>query len=480
MLFGWKKRDGLRRFRTSYLEVARKNGKTTVAAAIGLYLFFADNEAGAHVYTAATKYDQARISHGEATRMVKGSSDLKRHISVFKNNLSIEATGSKFEPLGSDSTKQDGLNVHGAILDELHAWPDRDLFDVLVTATASRRQPLIFVITTAGYDRHTICWEQHEYTEKVLSGHIKDNSHFGIIYALDKEDNWEDEEVWTKANPNLGISVKIDDLRDKATKAKEIPAQLNSFRRLHLNTWTESITKWISNDQWDACNWSFDAEELTSKVCYAGLDLSSTHDLTAFVLVFPPKDEDDKYKILCRFWIPADNIHVRVRRDRVPYDVWVNEGYINATPGNIIDYGYILRQINEDADKYDLKEICFDRWGSTKIIQDLDNMGYTRDGTEYERHLIDFGQGYASMSPAVKETEKLILNKELAHNNNPVLRWMIGNVVIKQDPAGNMKLDKSKSVERIDGVTALVMAISRAVVKKDNSSPYDGRGILVL
>ena len=484
-IFGWKKSDGTRRYRTSYLTVARKNGKTCLAAAIGLYLFFADLEGRAEVYSVATKYDQARLSHQEAVRMVKTCTDLSNYVDIFKNNLSVTKTFSKFEPLGGDSKTQDGLNIHGAILDELHAWPNRDLYDVIVTATGARRQPLIFTITTAGFDKHSICWEQQAYTEKVLDGIIDDDSNFGIIYGLDDGDNWEDKKNWIKSNPNLGITVKVDDLENKARKAKEVPAQLNSFLRLHMNVWTESEVKWISSDAWNACGSEVDPVILRGKLCFAGLDLSSTTDISAFVLVFPPEHDNDTYKIMSRFWIPSDNIERRVRRDRVPYDVWVKQGFIEATPGPVIDYGYILRQIEKDSKAYMLKEICFDRWGATKIVQDLEALGYGREEpgkrNKYQStQLIDFGQGFVSMNSPTKELEKLLLSKAISHSNNPVLAWMASNVVIRLDPAGNMKPDKSKSTEKIDGIVALIMAIDRATRAHDAVNPYAERGILVI
>lgn len=466
MIFGWKREDGTRRFRYAYNEVARKNGKTTLAAAIGLKTFVADGEPGAQVYTLATKYDQAKISHEEAKRMVK-TSELAEYVTVMRNNLSIEATNSKFEPLGSDSKTQDGLSTHGAIIDELHAWPTRNLYDVIVTSISARRQPLITMITTAGYDKHSLCWEMHEYTEKVLEGIIKDDTHFGIIYTIDEVDKWDDERNWIKANPNLGISTKLDDLQSKAGKAKQIPSSMNSFKRLHLNIWTEAESRWISSEAWNACNTEkIDESSLAGRLCCSGLDLSSVGDLTALVHVFPPEDDAGIYTVLCRFWIPKDNIQRRVEKDRVPYDVWVRDGYIEPTPGATIDYTYILHRLGEDMNKYHIKDLSFDRYGAIKVIQDLQDMGFEKEDAKrayQHRRLIDFGQGFVSMSPAAKELEKLILSKKINHGNNPVLTWMASNVVIKADPAGNIKPDKEKSTERIDGVVALVMAVDRAV-----------------
>jgi len=470
-LFGWYRDNGTRRFRWAYNEVARKNGKSTLAAGIGLYLLTADGEPGAEIYSAATKRDQARITHSEATRMVKASPALRKRVRVFRDNLHVESTASKFEPLGRDTDSMDGLNVHGAIIDELHAHKTRDLVDILETAQSARRNPLQFEITTAGYDRESICWEHHEYTEKVLSGVIEDDRWFGIIYTIDTDDDWQDESVWRKANPNIGISKKIDYMRQQAQRAREIPSQLNAFLRLDLDVWTQSETKWVNLEHWKLCGQAIDANGLRGRRCYGGLDLSSTTDVSAFVLVFPPERSDDPYQVLCRFWIPEDSMHERSRRDRVPYDAWVRQGYMVATPGNVIDYDYILAQIDEDAQMYDLQEIAFDRWGATKIVQELQEMGLT---------VVQFGQGFASMSAPMKELEKLILSHKLAHGNNPVLAWMADNLVAAVDPAGNIKPDKQRSIEKIDGMVALIMALDRALRHDDSGSVYEERGILTL
>lgn len=469
VVFGWMRADGTRRFRTAYEEVARKNGKSTIAAGVGLYLLAGDGEEGSEVYTAATKRDQARITHAEAIRMVKRSPSLRKRIRTFKDNLNIEGTASKMEPLGRDVDSMDGLNVHGGIIDELHAHKTRDLWDILETATGSRRQPLMFAITTAGFNRQSICYQMNEYTKKILDGIIEDDSFFGIIYTLDENDDWEDEAVWVKSNPNLNVSKKLDNMREKAHKAKSMPSALNAFLRLELNLWTQSETKWMSRNHWDACGLkSVDAAGLRGSRIYAGLDLSSTTDISALVLVFPPETAEDNYQVLCRFWCPDEAIHERTKRDRVPYEAWVRQGYITATPGNVIDYDFILAQIDEDAQAYDLEEIAFDRWGSTKIIQDIEERGLT---------CVQFGQGYASMSPPMKDLEKLVLSHKLAHGNNPVLNWMADNLVALEDPAGNIKPDKERSLERIDGMVALIMALARAIVHNDGGSVYDEQGI---
>lgn len=469
VLFGWKRADGTRRFRTSYQEVARKNGKTTKAAGVGLYLFDADEEPGAEVYTAATKRDQARIAHSEATRMVKASPSLRKRIRTFKDNLNILDTACKFEPLGQDADSLDGLNVHGAIIDEVHAHKNREMWDILDTATGSRRQPLMFAITTAGFDRQSLCFELHTYCEQVLNGVIEDDTFFGVIYTLDEGDEWTDEAVWPKANPNLGVSKYWDDMRRKAKFASEVPSALNNFLRKELNVWTQSETKWLPVEAWKQCGGMVDADGLRGRMCYGGLDLSSTTDISAFVLCFPPETEGEPYQTICRFWIPQDNMRDRVRRDRVPYDVWVRQGLITATPGNVIDYDYIVAEIDELAQKYDVGEIAFDRWGATQIYLRLEDLRMT---------MVQFGQGFTSMSPPMKELEKLILSGGIRHGGNPVLTWMADNLVARLDPSENIKPDKEKSTERIDGMVALIMALDRAL--RHAPSVYETGGVKTL
>jgi phage terminase large subunit-like protein len=469
-LFGWKRNDGLRRFRTAYNEVARKSGKSTLAAGIGLHLFFADGEPGAEVYTAATKRDQARITHGEATRMVQASPVLRRRIGVVRDNLHVVSTASKFEPLGADADFMDGLNVHGAIIDELHAHRTREVWDVLETATGARRQPLLFAITTAGFDRETICWELHEYALKVLEGVIDDDSFFAFLSAFDEGDDWADEAVWAKANPSLGVSVKLDDLRRKAAKAKETPAAQNAFRRLHLCEWTQQEERWLDIEAWNACAFPVDPDALRGRRCLAGLDLSSTTDLTALVLYFPR--DDGPSEVLPFFFMPADNVLQRVRSDRVPFDAWAREGHLQLTEGNIVDYAAIREKVHDLAEAYPIAEIAYDRWNATGLITQLQGDGLT---------MVPFGQGFASMSAPVKELEKLVLGRELAHGGHPVLRWNVANAMVRQDPAGNHKLDKAKSRDRVDGVVALAMAIGRAMVApKPFRSVYEDRGVLIL
>ena len=488
-VFGWKNvSDDSRRFRYFYLETARKSGKTELLAGIGLYMTSADREGGAEVYSIATKLDQARISHSAATMMVRKSAELSNIIKVYKNNLHVVETGSKFEPLGSDSKTLDGLNVSAGLVDELHAHKTRDLWEVIITATGARKQPLIAAITTAGFNKQSICWEQHDYTEKVLEGLINDETHFGIIYTLDlgdkdkgiPDDDWEDESLWRKANPNLNVCTKLDDLRMKAKKAKEVPTALNSFLRLHMNIWTDSVTKWISTEKWGACAVDRHIEELKGRTCYAGLDLSSNIDLSALVLIFPPIAEGERYKLFSFFWCPKDNIQDRVKKDRVPYDTWVRQGHITATPGASVDYNFILERLSQLGQDFDLLEVAYDKWGASKLVNDLIDAGFELENVKHApRHLIQFAQNISSMSGPTKEFEKMVISREIEHDNNPVMNWNLSNTVIRFDASGNMKPDKAASTEKIDGVVSAIMALDRAV-GDEGGSIYEDRSLLTL
>lgn len=475
-VFGWKREDGTRRFRTQYEEVARKNGKSTRGATTGIYLAFFDGEPGAEVYSAATKRDQARLVHSEAIRMIKKNRTLKKHIKIYKDNLMMESSASKYEPLGGDSDSTDGLNIHGVLADELHAWKSREMWDVLETGTGSRRQPLIVVITTAGIDRLSLCYEKHEYTRKVLEGFkddtFVDDTWFGIIYTLDEGDDWRDEKNWIKSNPNLNVSKKLDDMRMKAKRAEKMPGSLNNFLRRELDMWVHGETKWMDMDAWRACAGDVPALEMPARlrkhVCFGGLDLSSTNDITAWLMVFP--SEDGYYDVVPRFWVPEEAILARTQ-EGAHYDQWVREGYIEATDGNTIDYDFIFEQIEKDADLFDISQSAFDRWGAARVVQVLEKKGMT---------MAQFGQGFASMNPPMKELERLVLAKKIRHGNNPVLTWMADNVVARMDPAGNIKPDKEKSKEKIDGIVALIMALDLALRHPEQKSVYETRGLRMI
>jgi phage terminase large subunit-like protein len=477
-LFGWLRDDGTRRYRTAYVEVPKKNGKSTLAAGIGLYLLVADDEPGAEVYCAATKRDQAKLVWEEARRMVVASSDLRGYVHPYRTALVVESTSSKFEPLGRDEDSMDGLNVHGVIIDELHRHASRDVHDVLKQSTSSRRQPLVFEITTAGSDRYSICWEEHEYAERILDGVIEDESFFGYVATVDEGDRWDAPATWRKANPNLGVSKKLDKLEDEAEAAKSTPAKQSAFRRYHLDEWTAAESAFVDLGRWDQCAGDLLPLEIEranlGRICYAGLDLSSTQDLSAFVMVFP-RGEGEPSDVVCRFWIPRDTIPDRIKYDRVPYDLWERDGWVIATDGEAIDHDAIVEEILSLAERYRIAEVSYDRWGAASVQQQLAGEGLT---------VVQCGQGYASMSAPTKELERLILCRGIRHGGHPVLRWNAANVQVTTDAAGNIKPVKPKhgaSGKRIDGIVSLIMGLDR-IHRHEQAGPsvYESRGMVSL
>ena len=336
----------------------------------------------------------------------------------------------------------------------------------------AREQPLFFIITTAGNDRNSICYELHTTALDLMNGRKIDPSFYPVVYGLADDDDWTDEANWYKANPSLGHTIGIDRMRDAFLSAKDNPAEENIFKQLRLDIWTSSTVCWIPDHIYEKGNSSVDLTSLKGRVCYAGLDLSSTSDITAFVMVFPPRSEDEKYIVLPYFWLPEDTLELRCRRDHVPYDVWAQQGFIMTTEGNVIHYGFIEKFIEEQAKLYDIREIAVDRWNATQMIQNLEDDGFT---------MVPFGQGYKDMSPPSKELFKLLMEGNVIHGGNPVLKWMAQNVVMRQDPAGNIKPDKEKSTEKIDGIVALIMALDRCIRHEgDGASVYDERGLFVL
>jgi phage terminase large subunit-like protein len=473
-LFGWKRADGLRRFRVGYVEVPRKNGKSTLVAGIGLYAMVADGEPGAEVYSAATKRDQAKLSWGEAVRMVKASPALSKMVKHWRasDTLMVEATSSKFVPLGADADTMDGLNVHVALVDEVHAHKTRDVVDVLETATGARRQPLQMEITTAGTDQTSVCYEHHGYGEQILTGAIEDDTWFVFIATIDEDDRWDDPAVWAKANPNYGISVKPDDLARKAEKAKRLPAAQNAFKRLHLDVWTQQVTRWIDLSLWDENAGDVEEDALVGRRCFGGLDLSSVSDITAWVMVFPSDDDPETVDILARFWCPEARLTDDTNKYRAQYLAWADQGWLETTPGNAVDYGFIRQAVVDDAQRFKIENINVDRlFQGYQVSQELVDEGLTVFG---------MGQGFMSMAAPVKEFERRLLDRKLHHGGNPVLRWMADNVAVRQDPAGNLKPDKAASQGKIDGIVALIMALDRAMRQEaPKRSVYEDHGLEV-
>lgn len=466
-LFGWKRPDGTRRYRRAYIEIPRKNGKSTLAAGLALYMLFADNEPGAEVYSAAADTDQARIVFDEARRMVESSPALSKYGTVYRKSIIVPMAGSTYRVISADAHTKHGFNASGVIFDELHAQPDRNLYDVLNTSTGARRQPMMVMITTAGYDRESICYEQHEYARQVLSGVVDDPSFFAFIAGAEEGDDWTSPITWAKANPGLGVTIKLDYLQTECRRAMASPAYQNTFRRLHLNQWTNQDERWLDMHAWNVCDGEL--PDLTGRECYAGLDLASTTDIAALSLIFPPEDDDEPYWVMPFFWVPEEALIERARRDRAPYDAWVRDGFMAATPGNVIDYAFIEQAMMRLGQQYVVREVAFDRWGATLLTQRLTDLGF---------EMVQFGQGFASMSAPMKEFHKLILERKLGHGGQPVLRWMADNVVAKQDPAGNIKPDKGRSRAKIDGIVATIMGLDRAL--RHAPSVYEERGVLTL
>lgn len=474
-LFGVLKPNGYRQFNTAYIEIPKKQGKSELAAAVALLLLCGDGEERAEVYGCAADRNQAKIVFDVAVDMVRFCPALSKRVKILESQkkLIYKPTNSSYQVLSADVANKHGFNTSGVIFDELHTQPNRKLYDVMTQGSGdARMQPLFFLITTAGNDTNSICYEIHQKALDIDSGRKVDPTFYSVIYGADESEDWTDPEVWKKANPSLGITVGIDKVKAACESAKQNPGEENAFRQLRLNQWVKQSIRWMPMDKWDACKEMVDETDLEGRVCYGGLDLSSTTDITSFVLVFPPRDEDDKYIVLPYFWVPEDTLDLRVRRDHVPYDLWNKKGYLETTEGNVVHYGYIEQFIENLGKRFNIREIAFDRWGAVQMVQNLEGMGFT---------VVPFGQGFKDMSPPTKELMKLVLEKKIIHNGHPVLRWNMDNIFIRTDPAGNIKADKEKSTEKIDGAIATIMALDRAIRCGNSSSEsvYDSRGLLV-
>ena len=497
-LFGTLKPNGYRQFNTAYIEIPKKQGKSELAAAVALLLTCGDGEERAEVYGCAADRQQAAIVFDVAADMVRMCPALSKRVKILasQKRLIYTPTNSFYQVLSAEAYSKHGFNIHGVVFDELHTQPNRKLFDVMTKGSGdARMQPLYFLITTAGTDTHSICYETHQKAKDIIEGRKIDPTFYPVIYGADESDDWTDPKVWKKANPSLDITVGIDKVKAACESAKQNPGEENAFRQLRLNQWVKQAVRWMPMEKWDKCAFSVDEDELEGRDCYGGLDLSSTTDITSFVLVFPPSlggaasvprlgdgfatsccpppDKDDKYIILPYFWIPEDNLTLRVNRDHVPYDVWERQGYLQTTEGNVVHYGFIEQFIEKLGERFNIREIAFDRWGAVQMVQNLEGMGFT---------VVPFGQGFKDMSPPTKELMKLVLEQKIAHGGHPVLRWNMDNIYIRTDPAGNIKADKEKSTEKIDGAVATIMALDRAIRcgNDHGASVYDERGILFI
>jgi len=464
-----RKADNLRRYRRAYLEIPRKNGKTTLGAGVGLYMLYADGEPGAEIYSAAGDKDQAKLIFDIGRGMVESHPQLLQRAKLYKDAIVIEETGSAWKVLSSEAYTKHGLNASAILFDEVHTQPNRELWDVLTTSTGARTQPLTLGITTAGHDRHSLCWELHDYALKVRDRIFDDPEFLPLVYAADEERDFADPQAWEQANPNLGVSIRRDYLEAEARRAQQTPGYVNTFRRLQLNQWTESETRWLDMAAWDKCGkLKIDPARLAGRRCKAGLDLATTRDLTAFVMVFA--NGDGTYDVLPNCWIPEDSAREREHRDRVPYSVWIREGLIKTTRGNTTDYATVRRDINELADRYGIDEIAIDRlFQGAQLATELADDGF---------NVVAFGQGFFSMAAPTKELEQLVLEGRFHHGGHPVMRWHASNVCVETDDAGNLKPSKKKSTERIDLIVGALMAIGRLMAEPTGQSVYERRGVL--
>lgn len=450
VIFGWHNKDKTRRFNYAYVEMAKKNGKTTFAAGIGLVLLVADGEAGAEVYTAANSRNQAKYCFNEAKNMVNSSPALNKIITVYQHNLHITSSASKMEPLSSDSLKQEGINPSGAIIDEYHAAKTSQIYDTIKSAMGARENPLIFIITTAGFRKDYPCFRLRKSCIDIVNGVKIQENMFVMIHTLDQDDDWNDPKVWKKANPNLGISPSMRFLKNEYKSAKNNGGEDEvNFKTKNLNMWVDAPKVWVKDEDWMRGNIEVDQQALIGRRCFIGLDLSEKYDICALVKIFPD-DEDDWVDVVAHFWIPE--LKVIQKREAVDYRLWQQQGYVNVVEGNVIDDDLIIEQLQNDAERYDIRSLGYDEWNSKKFIVDLGKRGFDED------KLNKVTQYMSVLSEPTKYLYEKILAGKVRHGGNPVLRWMMGNVVLRKDTSGNIRIAKDKTVEKVDGISALINA----------------------
>ncbi len=460
-LFGWKGADGFRRFRTAYVEGGKGCGKSPLAAGIGIYGLMSDGEARAEIYAAATKKDQAMVLFRDAVAMVDQSPELGRR--VLKSgvgervwNISYPQSMSFFRPISADDS-QSGPRPHIGLCDEVHEHRDGAVVEMMRAGTKGRRQALIFMITNSGVGQKSFCRERHDYGAKVCAGQVEDDSSFFYICALDEhEDPFKDPTCWIKANPSLGVTIQKKYLEEQIREARGMPSKESTVRRLNFCQWVEAHDPWIGADTWFDCESKFDIDDLRGRRCWGGLDLSSTTDLTSLVLLFEPVEADPFWRLYPHFWLPADGLQAKADKDRVPYVVWRDAGWLETTEGRAINKLAIARKLAEIGEQFDLQDVAYDRWRIEDFKAQLDQEGI-------ELTLSSFGQGFKDMSPALDEFERLLISKAVRHNANPVMTMCVANAVVVKDPAGNRKVSKEKATGRVDGVIAAIMAAGRAV-----------------
>jgi phage terminase large subunit-like protein len=462
--------DGIRRYRSCLLMLPRKNGKTELCAAIAIYCLLFDAAQG-EIYLAAADREQASKVFQAMVAMIRADHELDALLEIIESRKRIvfRKTASFCQAISAEAYSKHGFNASVVIYDELHCAPNRELYDVLVTSQGGRVQPLMIAISTAGYDRHSVLWEMYSHAKRVIQDPSLDPTFLPILYEAPSDADWTDEAVWAAANPALGDFRSLEDMRILAVRAKQIPAQQNTFRRLYLNQWTEQAERWLDMATWDTCAGAVDLAALAGRPCYAGLDLASTRDVTALVLVFP--DDEGGYDVVPHFWVPGNMMADRVRRDRVPYDQWHRDGFLHVTDGDVCDYEAVRATIRALAEQFDIREIAYDRWGAVPLVTQLQ-----ADGAQ----CFPLGQGFASLSSPSKDLEKLVVSQQIRHGGHPVLRWMAENVAVEQDAAGNVKPSKKRSTEKIDGIVALIMALDRASRHVETESVYEHAGVFAV
>jgi len=468
-LFKINRATGKRQYRMALLMMPRKNGKTELIAALAIDGLLFDGEIGAEVYSAAADKDQASLAFNVAAQMIRNDEQLSARCDILDSQKRIvdHKTGSFYRAISAEAYSKHGFNASRVLYDELHAAPSRELWDVLTSSTGARAQPLTVAISTAGYDRHSILYELYAHAKKVTENPALDPAFLPVIFEAPPDADWTDENVWKAANPAIGDFRSLDEMRAACARAREIPAQENTFRRLYLNQWTEQASRWIALAAWDACRTTVDRASLRGRRCFVGLDLSSTTDLTAVVGVFP---DGDSFDVLPHFFIPAERIPQRVTRDRVPYDQWQRDGLITATPGPAVDYDYVRNLLVEWDAEFDVKVVAYDPWNATDLVHRLEK----QDGFMCAK----VRQGFATLSAPSKSLETAIVSKRLRHDGHAVLRWNIANMSVESDAAGNIKPSKELSTERIDGGYALIMAID-AMERNDHTPPPSYQMIII-
>ena len=484
-LFGWKRADETRRFRRAYVEQGKGNGKSPLAGGIGLYGLVADGEPGAQVFAAAAKMDQARILFNDAVAMVRQSPELERRLTPTGinpvNNLAWIERGSFFRPVGRDTGKTgSGMRPHFVLIDELHEHPNRDTLEMLERGFKFRRNPLVFMITNSGSDRNSVCWEEHEHAVRVAQGEIEDDTTFSYVCALDAgDDPLEDPSCWIKANPLLGVTITEGYLADVAAQAKAIPGKSNGIRRLHFCQWTDSETAWISRELWDACeDPKMTLEDFEGQECWIGLDLGATKDMTARVIVFRDGEDVDgrqKFAMFAHGYTPADTLHGRVREDRAPYDVWVDQGHLTATPGKLVRFDHVAADIVHLASRFDILAIAYDRWLIRNFEMTLDEMGVTLPLIEHPQGPSRRKDSPLWMPESINQFEGLLLDHRLRIAANPALRSAVASSTFWTSPAGLRRFEKQRATGRIDLAVAAAMAVGAASVDDSAhaSSPWD-------